>query len=59
MWVKNKHIIKEFDEYILKHDLIGFQETKLSTYDEVHIENYEIFTKIECRGPERHPVVSL
>ena len=43
--LKNKHIIKEFDEYILKHDLIGFQETKLSMYDEVHIENYEIFTK--------------
>ena len=43
--LKSKHILKEFVEYISKHDHIGFQETKLTSIDEIHIENNEIFTK--------------
>lgn len=43
--MKAKHICQDFSDFISNFDIIGFQETKLTKFDNVELENFELYTK--------------
>lgn len=43
--LKSKHILPDFTNFIANFDIIGFQETKLTEYDDVQLCDFKLFTK--------------